>query len=176
MTLTLDQLIACMPGCSQSRATQFLDAINETLAKYDITTPLRAAHFLAQVGHESGSLRYSEEIASGSAYEGRKDLGNTQAGDGVKFKGRGLIQITGRANYTSYGNYVQQDFLTNSTTLAQSPWAADSAGWFWNSRKLNDLADQDNITAITKKINGGTNGLQDRTTRYQTCKNVIGVA
>jgi putative chitinase len=150
---------------------------------------MRQLCFLAQVGHESGGLFYTEELASGKAYEGRKDLGNTQKGDGVKFKGRGLIQITGRANYTKLGKFLGIDLPGNPTLLGgknvtvctaeQLTNSALSAGWFWNSRNLNTLADKMNIQkdihdtanmnqfiAITKKINGGTNGLQDRLQRY----------
>lgn len=131
-----------------------------------INTPLRRAHFLAQIGHESAELTYSEEIASGSAYEGRRDLGNSQPGDGVRFKGRGLIQITGRANYSDYGRSRGRDF-TSSTAAAQllatdPALAVDASCWFWNERNLNPLADSDNVLAITKIINGGTNGLADR--------------
>ncbi|WP_293864938.1 glycoside hydrolase family 19 protein [uncultured Alsobacter sp.] len=130
-----------------------------------ITTPLRQAHFLAQLGHESGGFRYTEELASGSAYEGRTDLGNTQKGDGVRFKGRGLIQITGRANYTAYGDAIGMDLTTggNWTKLSTDPFlAVDCAGWYWETRGLNDLADQDDVQKITRKINGGVNGLKDR--------------
>ena len=131
-----------------------------------INTPLRRVHFLAQIGHESKELIYSEEIASGRAYEGRRDLGNTQAGDGVRFKGRGLIQITGRANYSDYGRSRGRDF-TSSTTAAQllatdPALAVDASCWFWNEHNLNRLADRDDVLAITKIINGGTNGLAER--------------
>lgn len=131
-----------------------------------INTPLRRVHFLAQIGHESKELIYSEEIASGSAYEGRRDLGNTQPGDGVRFKGRGLIQITGRANYTDFGHARHRDFTSNveaARQLATDPsLAVDASCWFWNEHNLNQLADRDNVLAITKVINGGTNGLEDR--------------
>lgn len=131
-----------------------------------INTPLRRAHFLAQIGHESKELIYSEEIASGRAYEGRRDLGNTQPGDGVRFKGRGLIQITGRANYSDYGRARGRD-CTSSTAAAQllatdPVLAVDASCWFWNKHNLNRLADRDDVLAITKIINGGINGLADR--------------
>lgn len=140
--------------------------LETTMLTRSINTPLRQAHFLAQLGHESGAFRYAEELASGAAYEGRKDdLGNTEKGDGVRFKGRGLIQITGRANYKAYGDSIGQDLTTggNWTRLATDPFlAVDCAGWFWESRKLNELADQDDIEKITKVINGGRNGIDDR--------------
>lgn len=144
---------------------RFYDALVAGMTAGAITSPLRQAHFLAQVGHESGELRYTQELADGTAYEGRKDLGNTQPGDGPRFKGRGLIQLTGRANYAAFGKSVGRDFMTDTTCrlLATDPaLAVDVAVWFWTTRKLNTLADQDDLLAATKRINGGTNGLQDR--------------
>jgi predicted chitinase len=171
-------------------AEKFIQFINDTCDRYQINTPIRQVCFLAQVGHESGGLFYTEELASGTAYEGRKNLGNTQPGDGVRFKGRGLIQITGRSNYKSIGDSLGVDFIKNPALLGgknvkvctqdQLKYAALSAGWFWNSRNLNALADQvdikkpidtganlENFKAITKKINGGYNGLADRLNRYK---------
>lgn len=132
--------------------------------RYEIHEPLQKAHFLAQVGHESGELKYSEEIASGSAYEGRLDLGNVKKNDGAKFKGRGLIQLTGRNNYTKYSQYKGIDFTKGGEEriAAEAEYCADVAGWFWRINKLNPLADKDDLLTITKKVNGGTNGLKDR--------------
>jgi putative chitinase len=172
-------------------AEKFLPAITETCLKYDINTPTRQLAFLAQAGHESGGLFYTEELASGKAYEGRKDLGNTHPGDGVKYKGRGIIQITGRANYAALTDALGVDFVNNPTLLGgkniklcsadQLRYAALSAGWFWHTHKLNDFADQiiiskaiddgANLKAykeITCRINGGYNGLQDRVVRYKS--------
>ena len=137
----------------------------KTISASGIDRPLRQAHFLAQIAHESAELRYSEEIASGSAYEGRVDLGNTQPGDGVRFKGRGLIQLTGRANYTKYGKARNRDFTTGDhpKLIASDPvLAVDVASWFWTQHGLNALADKDDVTAVTQVINGGLNGLADR--------------
>ncbi|MFN8242767.1 MAG: glycoside hydrolase family 19 protein [Ferruginibacter sp.] len=177
--------------CSTSaNAARFLDAINNACTQFNIDTPVRQLCFLAQTGHESGGLFYTEELASGAAYEGRKSLGNVQKGDGVRFKGRGLIQITGRANYKAVGDALGVDFVKNPPLLGgknvnncsadQLKYAALSAAWFWKSRKLNDLADLIDISkpidsgnnlvnyqAITKKINGGYNGLNDRLNRYK---------
>jgi putative chitinase len=125
-------------------------------------SPLRLAHLLAQLIHESGSFRYMEEIASGQAYEGRKDLGNTQPGDGVRYKGRGPIQITGRANYRRYGRKIGIDLESNPAIAAVPSIGLHLALEFWKANGLNTFADADNVLAITKAINGGTNGIDDR--------------
>lgn len=187
--MTLEQLKAATHA-QTIFAEQFLPNIIATCDRYEINTPIRQLCFLAQVGHESGGLFYTEELASGQAYEGRKSLGNLQPGDGVRFKGRGLIQITGRANYKSIGDSLGVDFITTPTLLGgknvtvctpdQLKYAALSAGWFWNSRNLNGIADLINIQnpidegsnlanfqLITKRINGGFNGLADRLSRYK---------
>jgi len=187
--LTLGQLINAT-NSKEEYAKKFYPYILETFEKYSINTPVRQLCFLAQVGHESGGLYYTEEIATGAAYEGRADLGNTVRGDGKRFKGRGLIQITGRANYTKLKEAFGVDFVNTPNllgglnvkkcTAAQLRNAALSAGWFWDSKKLNALADQidinkklsagsanrNNFIKITKMINGGENGLEDRLSRY----------
>lgn len=140
--------------------------IIDNLTEYAVNTSLRIAAFLAQVGHESGRLRYLEEIASGEAYEGRKDLGNYYPGDGKRYKGRGLIQITGRANYEAISKDLGVDFVSEPEKLAEPEYAVVSAFWFWNKKKLNELADAERFIDITKRINGGTNGLEDRTKLY----------
>lgn len=132
------------------------------VAQFGINTPLRQAHFLAQCGHESASFTTTVEFASGAAYEGRRDLGNTQAGDGRRFKGRGLIQLTGRANYKRYGDILGVDLVSSPDTAAQFPWAVLTAGQYWLDRSINALADRDDINGVTRKVNGGTNGLAHR--------------
>jgi putative chitinase len=162
-----------MPLSSRDQADTFAGPLVAAMNANGVNTSLRQAHFLAQLGHESGSLRFTTEIASGAAYEGRIDLGNTQPGDGPRFKGRGLIQITGRTNYTEYGSDRGQDYITglNPNLLATNPnIAADCSGWFWATRHLNELADTDDLLTITKRINGGTNGLEDRTSRLKLAK------
>ena len=143
-----------------------LDQKYKTLfKKYEINTSLRVAHFMAQLHHESGGFKYLKELGNNAyfkKYEGRKDLGNIFAGDGLKYKGRGYIQITGRANYAELSKDLKIDFLNNPELLEQEANAIISALWFWNKKKLNVLADTDNIMAITKKINGGLNGIDDR--------------
>jgi predicted chitinase len=160
-------LSAAYPNATESNCERYAPHLLAAAWSYGIHTPLRLAHWLAQLGHESGELKYSEEIASGRAYEGRKDLGNTRPGDGVRFKGRGLIQITGRYNYTRYFRYLgQPELLETPQILAVDPfYAADCAGWFWchgASVDLNRVADKNNVTLISKLINGGYNGLSDR--------------
>lgn len=125
-------------------------------------SPRRLAHFLAQLIHESGSFRYMEEIASGQAYEGRADLGNVQPGDGKLFKGRGPIQITGRANYRRFGRRIGVDIERHPVLAAFPSIGLHLACEYWKDRGLNALADVDDLEAITRRINGGTNGLADR--------------
>ena len=139
------------------------------MRKYGIArTPLERAHFLAQTAHESGNYIYKEELASGDAYEGRKDLGNTQTGDGKRYKGRGYIQLTGRANYRKFGPAAGADFEGNPTIVG-SKYYADTACMFWKSNRLGDKCKDSTTTTIkviTKRINGGYNGLDDRTRKF----------
>ena len=123
--------------------------------------------FLAQIGHESGQLRYTEELASGAAYEGRKALGNTEAGDGVKYKGRGLIQITGRSNYALCGLALDLPLLEKPELLKSIPYSVLSAGWFWSNNNLNSYCDKGDFYGLTKRINGGLNGIEDRVLLYK---------
>lgn len=173
MLITKQQLAAVFKQASPERIDRFIQPINQTIAKYEINTPQRVRMFLAQVGHESGELRYVKELASGKAYEGRKDLGNVIAGDGVRYKGRGLIQITGRANYASVSAALGQNFVLTPELLEDPLYAAISAGWYWNSRSLNTLADAGQFDLITRKINGGLNGLADRKRLYNLAFEVI---
>lgn len=170
--MTLDQLIEIMPF-ARARAASFIDGINATMDEFEIDTPLRQASFLAQIGHESGQLRYVRELADGSAYENRRDLGNTWPGDGVRYKGRGLIQVTGRANYAACGAALGLDLLAHPELLEEPGNACRSAGWFWNMKKLNALADEDDQTRICRRVNGGTNGLADRLALYADALGVL---
>lgn len=146
-------------------AGKYAKPLEDACIRFGIDTELRKCHFLAQVAHESDGFRTATEYASGRAYEGRKDLGNTHPGDGVRFKGRGLIQLTGRDNYASYSRAIYGDSrcVDAPETVAGLPDAALAAGWFWRTKGLNALADKDDIRAVTRRINGGTNGLDDRT-------------
>lgn len=138
--LNLNVLQGIMPAANDTKAELYLPYLLTKMEDRKINTPLRRAHFLAQIGHESGALRYSEELASGAAYEDRSDLGNTEDGDGRRFKGRGLIQLTGRANYQAYGKSISIDLTVGENWLrvARDPeLAVDVACWFWETRKLN---------------------------------------
>jgi predicted chitinase len=171
--LTDDELKQIMPNCQAAKRADYLPFIQEAMAEFDITSYLRETAFLAQLAHESGELRYMEEIASGAAYEGRKDLGNTQPGDGKRYKGRGPIQLTGRANYKKYGGLLGLDLVNNPTIAATKEVGFRIAGQFWQLNGLNELADQQQFKAITKRINGGYNGLDDRLKYYQRAKKVM---
>lgn len=171
-TVTLVQLLAIMP-LARSRAAAFLAPLNAAMVEFGITTPARQASFLSQVGHESGQLRYLRELASGQAYEGRADLGNVQPGDGVRFRGRGLLQVTGRANYAACGKALSLNLLAQPELLEQTVNACRSAGWFWQTRGLNALADAGDQERVTRRINGGVNGLAERLALYREARRVL---
>lgn len=172
--MTIAQLKKCLPHATQANIDKFGPKLIEAMVRYNISlSPQREAAFIAQIAHESGSLRYVEEIASGEAYEGRKDLGNTQPGDGKKFKGRGLIQITGRSNYETVGKALGYNFILNPENLELPGPACFSAAWFWQDRGLNRLADIEAFEKITRKINGGINGLVDRMAHWELAKEVL---
>ena len=158
-------------GASQSRAEELGLAANVHFRTYGILdNSLRLIHFLAQLAHESGNFKYMEEIASGAAYEGRKDLGNVMSGDGVKFKGRGPIQLTGRANYRRYGQQLGIDFESNPEIVAIPSIGLLVACKFWSDNDLNVVADRDDVTTITRRINGGLNGFEDRKNKLSMIK------
>jgi len=171
--LTMDQLAYIMPQSTGKNRLTFLPFLNATMKEFGIDSKARRAAFLAQVGHESGQLLYVRELASGEAYEGRKDLGNVVEGDGVRFKGRGLIQITGRTNYVAVGMALDIDCIITPALLEYPENATRSAGWFWNEHKLNSYADSGDFVGLTKKINGGTNGLADRQALWERAKSIL---
>lgn len=170
--ITFAQLKEIAPTISD-KAEVFIPYLNDTMAEYDITSVRQRAAFIAQIAHESGAFKYTTEIASGDAYEGRKDLGNIYKGDGRKFKGRGLIQITGRDNYGRVSRVFGHDFITNPELLATPQYAVRSAGWFWQNIKGNGLMSlpEDWRSATRKyspfqylcfRVNGGMNGYAER--------------
>jgi putative chitinase len=180
MNITAKQL-ADIYSIKEDVAAKWVDHLNKAMTKYLINTPARQAAFLAQVGHESGRLKYVKEIWNPkqcpwqAKYEGRKDLGNVVAGDGERYMGSGLIQITGRANYTQVAHDLNIDCVNHPELLRQPEYAALSAAWFWDSRKLNFYADKQDFITITKRINGGVNGLEDRQAIYEKAKKVLNV-
>ena len=153
---------------------QQLHDLNACLRRFDINTPPRMRHFLAQTGHESCGLRYTKEIASGRDYEGRKDLGNTQPGDGVRFKGAGVIQLTGRANYTALSKFLNDPRVLEGCAYVSIMYPFTSAGFFWYTKKLNQLCDRGaTVEQITRVVNGGYRGLTDRKAYYVRACRVI---
>lgn len=159
-----------------ARYRKLLPAFNKALVQAQATTVKRAAMFVAQLGHESAGLRYMEEIASGEAYEGRRDLGNTQPGDGRRFKGHGPIQITGRHNHTKVSEWAHQEgyttsrdhFVRHPDELGSDRYGFLGAVWYWTvARNMNRYADAADLVGATKAVNGGTNGLEDRRRRYE---------
>jgi predicted chitinase/N-acetyl-anhydromuramyl-L-alanine amidase AmpD len=168
--VTLSQLRRVMPSLSSSKAQAYLPHLNRAMAEAGINTKQRKAMFLAQLAHESVQLRYFEEIASGAAYEGRRDLGNVRPGDGRRFKGRGPIQLTGRANYRAAGKALGLPLESNPKMASRPSVGFRVAAWFWKSRGLNSLADRGDFIGVTRRINGGTNGLADRRRYYQRAR------
>lgn len=192
-------------GLTNTLAESFFPAVSAAFKKYEINTPLRQAHFIAQCGHESAgftvlseNLNYAEsallvvfrgrisaeeakaygrntahpanqQMIANIVYANRNGNGPVASGDGFKFRGRGLIQITGRKNYRAVG------YESSPAMLASVPGAVDSAGMFWHNNGLNALADKDDIKAVTVKVNGGTNGIADRSSRLVTAKKYLGV-
>jgi putative chitinase len=203
--VTESQLAEIMKTTAE--VTQYCEAVNACLQRYEINTPLRAAHFLAQIAHESGGFRYVEEnlnysenalksvfgkyfkdnaLASDYArrpqkianrvYANRMGNGSEGSGDGWRYRGRGLIQLTGKSNYTQYADARQVDVVQTPDLVATEPMlATDVAGWYWDSRALNRYADNDDIRAITKRINGGYNGLKDRQFYLNRAKDALRV-
>lgn len=171
--ITNKQLGYIYKEADPKRVDRFLQPLNDTMNEFEINTPQRMRIFLAQIGHESGQLRYVRELASGTAYEGRKDLGNTSPGDGVRYKGRGLIQITGKANYGLLSLALGLPLIEKPELLEEDVNACRSAGWFWYKKNLNSLADMGKFEEVTKRINGGLNGYADRYKLYQRAFEIV---
>lgn len=191
--LSVTQMKTVLPRMNWDKAQLYLPFIATVLPKFGIDTPLRKAHFLSQVAHESGGLQYSQENLNYSAkglrsvfgkyfptmeiantyarkpekianrvYANRMGNGNEASGDGWKYRGRGLIQLTGKENYQKFARDYGVDCVKKPDLLLDPEWALTSACWFWKKRNLNPYADANDIIMITKKINGGINGLNDR--------------
>jgi len=172
MKLTFEQLKQIVPTLSE-KAAVFIPYLNEAIQEYEINTPKRLAGFIAQCAHESGGFKYTTEIATGAAYEGRKDLGNLYPNDGKKFKGRGLLQITGRANYEQVSKVFGVDFVKNPELLSAPQYAVKVSAWKFVQLKGNGLMDLPEtwrsetkkyspFQYLTYRINGGQNGYADR--------------
>ena len=171
--MTKDQLKKIMPRLPEEKIDLYFPYLFEAMQMYEINTVLREAAFLAQIAHESVELRYMEEIASGGTYEGRTDLGNTQPGDGKRYKGRGPIQLTGRRNYKKFGDLMRVDLVNHPEKAVLPEYCFKIAGLYWKLRKLNVLADAGRFREITRRINGGLNGLEDRMKYYALAKQVL---
>lgn len=176
MPITVQQLLLILPNAGPV-AGVFVPVLNTAMNRYQIVGPKRVAAFIAQIGHESGQLRYVKEIwgptAAQMRYEGRADLGNTQPGDGSKYRGRGLIQITGRANYKACGVALALDLINQPELLEKPQHACMSAAWFWATKGLSTLADEGKFETITRRINGGLNGMADRQMLYARALKVL---
>lgn len=205
--LSKSQLASIMPHAKDDDIEQFLPALNDELSRFDLSTPIRQAHFVAQVAHESGSLKFRSENLNYSApalravfgkyftsqemaekyarqpenianvvYANRMGNGDTASGDGWRYRGRGLIQLTGKDNYRACGEKIGVDLVSDPEQVSTDPKISVAAAcWYWENRKINDNADKDDVVAVTKKINGGTHGLDDRTAFLNRCKTVLGL-
>ena len=176
MPITVQQLLLILPNAGPV-AGVFVPVLNTAMNRYQIVGSKRVAAFIAQIGHESGQLKYVKEIwgptAAQARYQGRADLGNTQPGDGSKYRGRGLIQITGRANYKACGDALGLDLINHPELLEKPQYACMSAAWFWATRGLNTLADAGKFDTITTRINGGQHGAADRQMLYARALKVL---
>ena len=184
--VTAEQLQSIMPRLSRTRNTELLPFLSAAMSEFAIDAPAREAAFLAQLAHESGEFRFMEEIWGPTDAQRRyepvttlsKTLGNTGPGDGKLFKGRGPIQLTGRANYQRFGDLLQVDLIADPPRAAKPDVAFRVAGLFWSKKGLNELADRatpDAFKEITRRINGGFNGLADRQAFYAVARRVLGV-
>jgi putative chitinase len=164
-------------GARIDRATTFLPFIEDAMHEFQINTPARVAAFLAQIGHESGGLHWLVELwgptPTQARYETRYDLGNVAPGDGYKYRGRGIIQITGRDNYRRAGEALGVDLIAQPELLGEPGFACRSAAWFWSAHGCNELADAGKFEAITKRINGGLNGYPERLGLWEKAKEVL---
>jgi len=207
MQLTVEQLAAIAPKAKTEKLQLYTSALAEVTQKYELDTPIRLAHFIAQVAHESGAFNYSSENLNYSAkalrsvfgkyfttdqaadsyarqpekianivYADRMGNGDTDSGDGWRYRGRGLIQLTGKENYRACGLFIEQELLDNPELVAADPEISVAAAcWYWRSRQLNQYADADDIKAITRRINGGYHGLEDRQAYLLRAKQVLNV-
>ena len=206
MQITFDQLNEFFEDTNEDIVEAFVQPLNDTFEEFEINNPKRISMFLAQVGHESGGLRFRKENLNYSAqglnkifpkyfiragrdanqyarnpeaianvvYANRMGNGDEDSGDGFKFRGRGLIQLTGKTNYSAFAEFMDMDLDAVVEYLETEEGAAMSAGWFWDSRDLNKWADAGDIVKCTRLINGGTIGLADRKKHYEEALEMFG--
>lgn len=182
--LTVEQLQKIMPRAPGARISLCFVPLAAALAEFEISTPKRIAAFLAQLAHESGEFEFCEEIWGPTKQQKRyeppsdlaRKLGNVEKGDGYRFRGRGPIQITGRANYKTFGDLLKLDLVNDPDLAAKPEHGFRIAGAFWSRKGLNTLADAGCFRAITKRINGGVNGYEARCEYWERAKTVLGVA
>lgn len=175
--ITHAHLKAICPRTPAGKLALFVEPLNAAFEEFEISTPTRQAAFLAQAAHECMGFTAMNEFASGAAYEGRANLGNDQPGEGVRFKGRGIFQLTGDTNYAAAGTqlYLESEWFRYNPEFAAEPGnACRIAGWFWHRNGLNALADKGDFRAITRRINGGYNGWDDRCAYWERAKLALG--
>lgn len=162
-------------GCDVSLINDWeVVELNECLAKFDITTPERIRHFLSQTAHESGGGRWTKELSDGWYLEGRTDIGNTQSGDGPRYKGAGYLQLTGRSNYLMLARYTDDPRVMEGVDYVASTYPFTSAGVWWENNSMNSMIDSGaGVREVTRRVNGGYNGLSDREYYYGRCVQVI---
>ena len=181
--ITEDILQQTMPNLKRDKCEAYFPFVQEAMDEFEINTPLREAAFLAQIAHESGQFQFMEEIwgptEAQKHYEPpaskARELGNTQPGDGKRFKGRGPIQVTGRANYQKYGDLLGLDLVGQPELASTAAVGFRIAGAFWKTHGLNELADAEDFEEITRRINGGLLGLKERVMFYNQAKTALGV-
>jgi putative chitinase len=161
-----------VPSLTADHARHLADELGPAFHAFHINTGRRAAMCVAQLAHESDAFRAREEYATGREYEGRRDLGNVHPGDGVRFKGRTYIQITGHANYAIVSKALHHDFVLHPHDLALPRYAALGACWWWSTHGLNEIADSGDFVTVTRRINGGVNGLAAREAYYARARRV----
>ncbi|MFD4182473.1 glycoside hydrolase family 19 protein [Rhodococcus sp. NPDC058514] len=171
--VTPDELARIVPGMPAEKVAEYVAPLNAAMERGGIDNPVRQAAFIAQLAVESDSFRTFEEYASGRAYEGRADLGNTQAGDGERYKGRGAIQITGRYNYESLSQFTGVDFVAHPELVEAPENAFTTAVWYWQSRSLNQVADSAGIVRVSELVNGGHHALERRVADFQRGLDVL---
>ena len=174
--MTDDELKYIAPLSSKVDREAYLKELNDLCSRYGIDG-VELAAFVAQTAHESGGFHYLKEIASGAAYEGRRDLGNINKGDGVRFKGRGYIQITGRANYTKFREWLggAPDIVSHPEMIERPHLAMLASIWYWKHNNLSPIALSDDFRLLTKKINGGLNGYTSRLAYYIKAKKILNI-